>query len=61
MTHDENLEHLKQLHEPWLGQLEGLAIQAIATKDWTAFYAHVVDFQNKHDKAVEDEDFTNSF
>lgn len=24
-------------------------MQAIATNDWDAFYAHVVEFQNEHD------------
>jgi hypothetical protein len=34
-----------QQHEAWLNELEGLAIEAIASNDWTAFYSHVADFQ----------------
>ncbi len=44
-----DLEAIRQEHESWLGELEGLAVQAIASNDWDAFYAHVVDFQNDHD------------
>jgi hypothetical protein len=40
---------IAQEHETWLNELEGLAVEAIATNDWTAFYAHVVDFQNEQD------------
>jgi hypothetical protein len=47
MTPD--LEFIRQLHEPFLVELEGLAVEAIATNNWDAFYAHVVDFQNEHD------------
>jgi len=43
------LEYIRQVHESWLTELEGLAVEAIATNDWTTFYAHVVDFQNEHD------------
>ncbi len=43
------LEYIRQVHESWLAELEGLAVDAIATNDWTTFYAHVVDFQNEHD------------
>ena len=44
-----DLEAVRQEHESWLAELEGLAVEAIATNDWTAFYAHVVDFQNEQD------------
>lgn len=44
-----DLEYIRQVHESWLADLEGLAIQAIASGNWDAFYAHVVDFQNEHD------------
>ena len=44
-----DLEAIRQEHESWLGELEGLAVQAIASNDWDAFYAHVVDFQNEYD------------
>ena len=43
------LEAIRQEHEGFLSQLEGLAVEAIALNDWTNFYAHVVDFQNEHD------------
>ena len=43
------LEYIRQVHESWLAELEGLAVEAIATNDWSTFYAHVVDFQNEHD------------
>ncbi len=52
------LEDIRQEHEGFLSQLEGLAVEAIcasqqrfaiATNDWTKFYAHVVDFQNEND------------
>jgi hypothetical protein len=46
---NEDLEAIRQEHESWLGELEGLAVEAIATNHWDAFYAHVVDFQNDHD------------
>jgi hypothetical protein len=44
-----DLEAIRQEHESWLGELEGLAVQAIASNNWDAFYAHIVDFQNDHD------------
>jgi hypothetical protein len=44
-----DLEAIRQEHETWLNELEGLAVQAIAKNNWDAFYAHVVDFQNEHD------------
>jgi hypothetical protein len=43
------LEDVRQEHESWLSELEGLAVYALATNDWTAFYAHVVEFQNEHE------------
>jgi hypothetical protein len=46
---DNPLEAIRQEHEGFLSQLEGLAVEAIATNDWTKFYAHVVDFQNEND------------
>src|SRR4028119_1165107 len=46
---DEHLEAIRQEHELFLTKLEALFVQAIASNDWTAFYAHVVDFQNEHD------------
>ena len=43
------LEEIRQQHEPFLTELEGLAVEAIATNDWNAFYAHLIDFQSQHD------------
>ncbi len=43
------LEEIRQLHESFLAELEGLTVEAIATNNWDAFYAHVVNFQNEHD------------
>jgi hypothetical protein len=49
MINPELVALISQQHEAWLNELEGLAIEAIATNDWTAFYTHVVDFQNEHE------------
>jgi len=49
MNEAPDLEAIRQEHEFWLVQLEALAVQAIASNDWDAFYAHVVDFQNEYD------------
>lgn len=46
---DEHLEAIRQQHESFLADLEGLAVEAIATNNWDAFYAHLIDFQNEHD------------
>jgi hypothetical protein len=46
---NEDLEAIRQEHESWLGELEGLAVEAIATNNWDAFYAHLVEFQNEND------------
>ncbi len=45
----DSLEDIRQEHESWLAELEGLAVEAIATNDWADFYAHVVNFQNEND------------
>jgi hypothetical protein len=42
-------EAIRQEHESWLAELEALAVEAIASNNWDAFYAHVVNFQNEHD------------
>jgi hypothetical protein len=49
MNETPDLEAVRQEHESWLAELEGLAVEAIASYNWDAFYAHVVDFQNEHD------------
>jgi hypothetical protein len=46
---DEDLEAIRQEHEPFLTKLEALAVQAIASNDWNAFYTHVVNFKNEYD------------
>lgn len=43
------LEDVRQEHESWLAELEGLAVEAIATNDWSDFKTHVVNFQNEHE------------
>lgn len=55
MIDSELVALISQQHEAWLNELEGLAIEAIATNDWTGFYTHVVDFQNEHELHGEDE------
>lgn len=49
MISPELAAEIAQEHEPWLNELKGLAIEAIASNDWTAFYTHVVNFQNEND------------
>lgn len=49
MINSELATEIAQENEAWLNELEGLAIEAIASNDWTAFYAHVVDFQSEND------------
>jgi hypothetical protein len=48
-TPDEDLEAIRQEHEPFLTMLDALAVQAIATNDWDAFYQHLIEFQSQHD------------
>ena len=42
------LEYIRQIYESWLTELEGLAVEAISTNNWDAFYAHLINFQNEH-------------
>jgi hypothetical protein len=35
---DEHLEAVRQEHEPFLTKLEALAVQALATGDWSEVY-----------------------
>lgn len=44
-----DLEVVRSLHESFLADLEGLAVEAIASNNWDAFYAHLIDFQNEHE------------
>ena len=43
------LEDIRQEHETWLAELEGLAVEALASGDWNNFYQHLIEFQSKHD------------
>ena len=38
---NQNLEFIRQQHEPFLNDLEALAVQALASGDWTEVYAHI--------------------
>jgi hypothetical protein len=49
MNETSDLKAIRQEHETWLAELEGLAVEAIASNNWDPFYAHVVDFQNEYD------------
>jgi hypothetical protein len=41
------LEYIRQLHESWLAELEGLAVEAIATNDWSQVRDLISDFGRK--------------
>jgi hypothetical protein len=45
MISPELVAELAQLHEGFLGELEGLAIQAIASNDWSPVYDLIGSFQ----------------
>jgi hypothetical protein len=49
-TPSEQLEAIRQQHEPFLSKLEALAVQAIAKGDWTKLY----DFINFHAPELEE-------
>lgn len=36
-----DLEFIRQQHESFLNDLEGLAVEALATRDWSAVYDHI--------------------
>lgn len=36
-----DLEFIRQQHEAWLNDLEGYAVQALASGDWSEVYAHL--------------------
>lgn len=40
-TDDANLDAIRQEHEPFLTQLEALAVNAIARADWTPVLEHL--------------------
>ncbi len=48
MANTPDYEFIRQIHESWLAELEGLAVQAIATNDWDAFYQHLIEFQSQN-------------
>jgi len=56
----DRLEDIRQEHEGFLSQLEGLAVEAIATNDWTNFYVHVTSFQNDWDCEASTKSLTRS-
>ena len=39
------LEEIRQLHERFLAELEGLAVEAIATNNWDGLFAHIASFR----------------
>ncbi|HEY9650288.1 MAG TPA: hypothetical protein V6C95_06470 [Coleofasciculaceae cyanobacterium] len=41
MIPSELVAEISQEHEPWLNQLEGLAIEAIATNNWSPVFEHL--------------------
>ena len=41
MTNTPDYEFIRQIHESWLSQLEGLAVEAIASADWTPVLEHL--------------------
>ena len=53
MNEAPDLEAIRQEHESWLGELEALVVQAIASNNWDAFYAHLVEFQSENDQMGE--------
>jgi hypothetical protein len=45
MVNPEIVALISQQHEAWLNELEGLAIEAIATNNWSHLYDLIADFQ----------------
>jgi hypothetical protein len=41
MTNTPDYEFIRQIHESWLSQLEGLAVEAIASANWTPVLEHL--------------------
>jgi hypothetical protein len=41
MTNTPDYEFIRQIHESWLAQLEGLAVEAIASTNWTLVLEHL--------------------
>jgi hypothetical protein len=41
MTNTPDLEAIRQEHESWLSQLEGLAVEAIASANWSPVLEHL--------------------
>ena len=46
-TPPDPLEYIRQVHESWLAELEGLAVEAIATNDWSQVRDLISDFGRK--------------
>lgn len=43
----EQLQEIAQEYESWLSDLEGYAIEAIATNDWDKVSAHIFDLHHE--------------
>lgn len=43
------LEEIRQLHEAFLNDLEGLAVEALFCGDWSEVYAHIEQVRPKTD------------
>lgn len=52
---DEVVSEISQEYETWLGELEGLAIKAIALKDWEPVLEHIREFQENQEKGTEED------
>lgn len=46
-------EDIRQEHESWLAELEGLAVEAIAKGNWEPIYNHIASFPNAEASADE--------
>ena len=46
LDHPPDLEAIRQEHESWLTELEGLAVQAIASQDWSPVLDLINSFQS---------------
>jgi hypothetical protein len=43
------LEDIRQEHESWLAELEGLAVEALASGIWEPVYSHIASFPDAPD------------
>jgi hypothetical protein len=49
----EEIEYLRQLHESFLAELEGLAIQALISGDWDKVQGLIDDFKSLQSRGRE--------